>query len=105
MIKKILKNEPGIIHKRNRQYLKQKGGKDKPLIKLIMQQDTLKEFALQVQQMREAQRAYYVQVAVMKRTKTLDAFAEAENILAESRRLEKLVDESVSMLTMPGNLS
>lgn len=63
-------------------------------------QDILKDFALRVQQMREVQRAYYIQSVAAKKIKTAAATAEAENILEESRRLEKLVDESVSMITM-----
>jgi hypothetical protein len=58
----------------------------------------LSEFALQVQQMREAQRAYQLQLVVVRRKDTPQAKEEAKDMLKECRILEKIVDDSVSFL-------
>lgn len=62
--------------------------------------DALKDFAIQVQHMREAQRACIIQRVTANKLKTKKAIEEEECISAESRRLEKLVDESVSIIMM-----
>ncbi len=50
--------------------------------------------------MREAQRACIIQRVAANKLKTKKAIEEQECISEESKRLEKLVDESVSMIMM-----
>lgn len=56
----------------------------------------LQTFAYQVEQMRQAQKQYFEQIAKAKKTKHPADFAAAGATLKTSKQLEEIVDRSVS---------
>ncbi len=63
-------------------------------------QMTLLELALEVQKVRDTQNAYFIQSAVARKTNRPEAYAEAKNILIESKRLESKLDERVTEIIL-----
>ncbi|HEY4148913.1 MAG TPA: hypothetical protein VGM41_08290 [Chitinophagaceae bacterium] len=59
-------------------------------------EDTATGFAKNVQQMRHAQKSYFVTIASAKKTGAPETYAMANNYLKESKRLEIVVDQQVA---------